>query len=68
MGARQTSRAERGVTYLVTRQQAGGNWSQEGNPGVFNRAVGITCTADRNVFPLWALGRYADTYEPEMRK
>ena len=36
-----------------------GDWPQEGISGVFNRACGITYTAYRNVFPIWALGRCA---------
>jgi len=34
-----------------------GDWPQEGISGVFNRGCGITYTAYRNVFPIWALGR-----------
>ena len=62
------TQVKRGVEYLVMRQQADGDWPQEGISGVFNRAVGITYTAYRNVFPPCALGRYAYTYEPKMRK
>ena len=39
------------------------DWPQEGITGVFNRACGITYTAYRNVFPIWALGRYGRLYE-----
>ncbi len=31
---------------------------QEAITGVFNRSCGITYTSYRNVFPVWALGRY----------
>ena len=48
----------RGCDYLVSRQLPNGDWPQEGISGVFNRTCGITYTAYRNVFPLWALGRY----------
>ncbi|KAL7540729.1 hypothetical protein ACHAXR_011495 [Thalassiosira sp. AJA248-18] len=52
----------RGVQYLMKRQLDSGDWPQEGIAGVFNRACGITYTAYRNVFPIWALGRCAATY------
>jgi squalene cyclase len=47
----------KGVQYLMKRQLECGDWPQEGISGVFNRACGITYTAYRNVFPIWALGR-----------
>jgi squalene/oxidosqualene cyclase-like protein len=56
MGGREEVR--RGVRYLVERQLPSGDWPQEGISGVFNRSCGITYTAYRNVFPIWALGRY----------
>ena len=52
----------RGVQYLICRQLSSGDWTQEGISGVFNRAVGITYTAYRNVFPIWALGRCHEVY------
>lgn len=54
----------RGIELLVRRQQPSGDWAQENVAGVFNRSIGITYTAFRNVFPLWALGRYARDYAP----
>lgn len=53
----------RGKNFLMQRQMASGDWDQEGITGVFNRSCGITYTAYRNVFPIWALARYANTYE-----
>jgi cycloartenol synthase len=50
---------DRAARYLMKRQQADGDWPQEGISGVFNRSCGITYTSYRNVFPIWALGRYA---------
>lgn len=38
-------------------QLPSGDWAQEGIAGVFNRSTGITYTAYRNVYPIWALGR-----------
>jgi len=55
---------QRGIRLLMSRQLASGDWAQENISGVFNRSVGITYTAFRNVFPIWALGRYAKHYEP----
>ncbi|CAJ1958394.1 unnamed protein product [Cylindrotheca closterium] len=52
----------RGVQYLMKRQLPSGDWPQEGISGVFNRSVGITYTAYRNVFPIWALGRCYAVY------
>ncbi|GAX17250.1 cycloartenol synthase [Fistulifera solaris] len=52
----------KGVRYLMKRQLPCGDWPQEGIAGVFNRACGITYTAYRNVFPIWALGRCKATY------
>lgn len=54
---------KRGVRYLVKQQLPSGDWPQEGVAGVFNRACGITYTAYRNVFPIWALGRCRATYK-----
>lgn len=52
----------RGVRYLIERQLSFGDWPQEGIAGVFNRSVGITYTAYRNVFPIWAMGRCCESY------
>lgn len=56
---------QRGIEFLIRRQQSTGDWAQENISGVFNRTIGITYTAFRNVFPLWALGRYVKVYEPK---
>ena len=57
-GAGGGEEVKRGVEYLMARQLDTGDWPQEGIAGVFNRTCGITYTAYRNVFPIWALGRY----------
>jgi len=54
----------RGIMFLMSKQLPSGDWAQENITGVFNRSVGITYTAFRNVFPLWALGRYGREYAP----
>jgi squalene/oxidosqualene cyclase-like protein len=60
-----TAAVRRGVEFLMRRQLPSGDWPQENIAGVFNRSVGITYTAFRNVFPLWALGRFARDYGPK---
>ncbi|GBG31330.1 Cycloartenol synthase [Hondaea fermentalgiana] len=51
--------AHRASVFLRERQLADGDWAQEGISGVFNHSCSITYTAYRNVFPIWALARYA---------
>ncbi|KAM3576082.1 hypothetical protein VYU27_001958 [Nannochloropsis oceanica] len=58
---------ERGVRFLMAQQQEDGDWGQEGITGVFNRNCGITYSQYRNIFPLWALGRYAKEVEEKGR-
>jgi squalene cyclase len=53
---------DRGVAYLMRKQLPSGDWDQQGISGVFNRSCGITYTAYRNVFTIWALGRYHAKY------
>uniref|UniRef100_A0A7S1NID4 Terpene cyclase/mutase family member n=1 Tax=Eutreptiella gymnastica TaxID=73025 RepID=A0A7S1NID4_9EUGL len=55
---------ERGIKYLMVEQSPSGDWPQQGISGVFNRSCGITYTAYRNLFPIWALGRYTQHYLP----
>ena len=66
MAAKTADRAavKRGVDYLISQQRPNGDWDQEGIAGVFNRACGISYTQYRNIFPLWALARYAREYAP----
>lgn len=52
---------EKGINLIISRQQETGDWAQEGISGVFNHNCMITYTSYRNVFPLWALGRYMKT-------
>lgn len=48
-----------GIKFLTSRQSANGDFPQENISGVFNHSCMITYTSYRNVFPIWALGRYA---------
>jgi len=57
-GCQDLSAMKRGVRYLMDRQLPSGDWEQEAITGVFNRSCGITYTAYRNVFPIWALARF----------
>ena len=47
-----------GIEFLKSQQQPNGDFAQQGISGVFNHNCAITYTAYRNVFPIWALGRY----------
>ncbi|XP_020732679.1 lanosterol synthase isoform X2 [Odocoileus virginianus] len=50
---------ERGVSYLLEKQLPNGDWPQENISGVFNKSCAISYTSYRNVFPIWALGRFS---------
>lgn len=53
-----TKQIERGIRFIIQLQQASGDWEQESISGVFNHNCMISYTAYRNVFPIWALGRF----------
>jgi squalene/oxidosqualene cyclase-like protein len=53
---------KRGVQFLLRRQLPHGDWPQEGFTGSGVGAFGLTYTAYRNVFPIWALGRCRHVY------
>lgn len=50
---------ERGVRCLLRKQLPNGDWPQENISGVFNKSCAISYTSYRNVFPIWALSRFA---------
>lgn len=54
---------DKGIKFIMQKQLPSGDWDQEGITGVFNRSCGITYTAYRNVFPMWALARYGNAYD-----
>ena len=62
-GCEDKAAVTRGITYLREQQRPNGDWAQEGIAGVFNRACGISYTQYRNIFPIGALARYAQTHE-----
>ncbi|MCB0510682.1 MAG: hypothetical protein KDC82_07935, partial [Bacteroidetes bacterium] len=49
---------EKGIQFLLGRQEENGDFPQEGISGVFNKNCMETYTSYRNVFPIWALNRY----------
>jgi squalene cyclase len=49
----------RAKDFLMRKQLPSGDWPQENITGIFSRSTGITYTAYRNLFPIWALARYA---------
>jgi len=53
---------ERGVRCLLRKQLPTGDWPQENIAGVFNKSCAINYTSYRNVFPIWALGRFSRLY------
>lgn len=53
---------EKGIAFILSRQESTGDFPQEGVSGIFNGNCAITYTAYRNVFPLWAIGRYYKCY------
>ena len=53
---------EKGVQFLISMQEENGDWPQQAISGVFNKTCMITYTAYRNVFVIWALGRFRARY------
>lgn len=55
----------KGIEFLINKQKTIGDWEQEGISGVFNGNCMEVYTSYRNVFPLWALGRFLNHYQPQ---
>ena len=53
---------EKGIEFILSRQEQNGDFPQEGISGVFNGNCMETYTSYRNVFPLWAVARYYRYY------
>ncbi len=49
---------DKGIAYLLKMQEKNGDFPQQSISGLFNHNCMITYTAYRNIFPLWAIGRY----------
>ena len=45
--------------FLIRAQEENGDWPMQHISGVFNRNCAITYANYRNIFPIWALGKYA---------
>lgn len=56
------SAQERGIRCLLGKQLPNGDWPQENTSGVFNKSCAISYTNYRNIFPIWALGRFSSLY------
>uniref|UniRef100_F7DV81 Terpene cyclase/mutase family member n=1 Tax=Monodelphis domestica TaxID=13616 RepID=F7DV81_MONDO len=53
---------ERGVAFVLGKQQPNGDWPQENTTGVFNKSCAITYSNYRNIFPVWTLARFSLLY------
>ncbi|XP_062504233.1 lanosterol synthase-like isoform X2 [Corticium candelabrum] len=53
---------ERGIKLIISRQLPDGDWPKEAIAGVFNKTCAIEYTSYRNVFPIWALGKFLSQY------
>jgi len=60
-------KVDRGIGFLLDIQEANGDWPQQGIAGVFNQNCMISYSAYRNIFPIWAMGRYAKSYSRIMQ-
>ena len=54
---------ERGIKFLMSRQQDNGEWLEEAIEGVFNKSAMITYQNYKFTFPIMALGRWASLEE-----
>ena len=52
---------DKGIRFLLDKQETNGDWPQQSISGVFNFNCMISYSNYRNIFPLWALGRYLRT-------
>jgi squalene/oxidosqualene cyclase-like protein len=47
-----------GIQFILNQQCSNGDWNQQGISGVFNGNCMISYSNYRNIFPIWALGRF----------
>ena len=59
------SAIQKGIDFIISKQDENGDWPQEGISGVFNKNCMETYTSYRNVFPIWALSRYITKYQKQ---
>ncbi len=50
---------EKGIQFLFSKQLPDGDFPQQNITGVFNHNCMISYTNYRNIFPIWALNRFA---------
>lgn len=62
LGMRDLAPLEAGIRYLMQQQLDDGDWAQEKIKGVFNANCAISYSGYKNIFPIWALGRFAHQY------
>lgn len=62
LGSTDLAAIEAGISFLMAQQQADGDWVQEKIKGVFNANCAISYSGYKNIFPIWALGRFANVY------
>jgi squalene/oxidosqualene cyclase-like protein len=53
----------RGIEWLIKMQLPNGDWAQASIVGVFNFNCAIAYEGYKNYFPIWALGRYYNSYK-----
>jgi len=49
---------EKGIKWLIKKQLRNGDWTQTTTSGVFNYNCAISYSGYKNIFPIWALGKY----------
>uniref|UniRef100_A0A6B2KZ30 Terpene cyclase/mutase family member n=1 Tax=Arcella intermedia TaxID=1963864 RepID=A0A6B2KZ30_9EUKA len=59
---------EKGIKWLVQQQLPNGDWEQTTISGVFNNNCAISYSGYKNIFPIWALGRYLSITKQENKK
>ncbi|KAL4808151.1 terpene synthase [Aspergillus unguis] len=59
---------EKGLKFIMSRQQRNGEWCQEDVEGVFNNTCMIGYPNYKLYFTAWALGRYDNVYLPMLAR
>ncbi|CAF0846619.1 unnamed protein product [Adineta steineri] len=55
----------KGIQFILNKQSSNGDWNQQSISGVFNGNCMISYTNYRNIFPIWALGRFIKNYSTQ---
>jgi lanosterol synthase len=59
-------RIKKGIKFIMSRQQANGEWLQEAIEGVFNKSAMISYPNYKFTFTIKALGMFAKKYPQEV--